>query len=138
MSESSARKVDQKKDWTLTPRAFHDLLNWLDEGNNSEGQKYLAMRSRLVSYFNRKHCLEPEELADETLNRVARRLNEENAVDSDTPAAKYCYIVARFVFLEYLRGSEKTRVLSADIRQQQDHSNFSVSKRNLEEETQEK
>ncbi len=138
MSESSRRKVDQKKDWTLTPRAFQELLNWLDEGAHSEGQKYVAMRSRLVSYFNRKHCSEPEELADETLNRVARRLNDENAIDSDTPPAKYCYIVARFVFLEYLRASEKTRVLSADVRLEHDRSNFSLSKRNLEAETQEK
>jgi len=138
MSETSARKVDQKKDWTLTPRAFHELVNWLDEGANSEGGKYVAMRNRLASYFNRKHCFEPEQLADETLNRVARRLSEENTVDSDTPAAKYCYIVARYVFLEYLRESEKTRVLSVDVRQQQDRSNFSVSNRSLEEETQEK
>jgi DNA-directed RNA polymerase specialized sigma24 family protein len=44
----------------------------------------------------------PDELADETLNRVARRLEEEGGITSASPA-RYCYIVARFVFLEYLR-----------------------------------
>jgi hypothetical protein len=33
---------------------------------------------------------------------VARRLEEEGAI-TDTPPARYCYIVARFVFLEYVR-----------------------------------
>lgn len=70
---------------------------------HSDGQNYLEMRQRLVAYFDRKNCSAPNELADETLNRVTRRLEEENLTDSEAPAAKYCYIVARFVFLEYLR-----------------------------------
>jgi len=60
------------------------------------------MRRRLVAYFDRKRTRTPDELADETLNRVARRLEEEGAI-TDTPPARYCYIVARFVFLEYVR-----------------------------------
>ena len=60
------------------------------------------MRRRLVAYFDRKRARAPDELADETLNRVARRLEEEGAI-TDTPPARYCYIVARFVFLEYVR-----------------------------------
>jgi DNA-directed RNA polymerase specialized sigma24 family protein len=78
------------------------LLGWLDQGAPSNGQSYLDLRLRLVAYFDRKNCLTPDELADETLNRVARRLEEEGVIVSDT-AAHYCYIVARFVFLEYLR-----------------------------------
>ena len=57
---------------------------------------------RLVCYFDRKNCLGPDDLADETLNRVARRLEEEDSIETDAPA-HYCYIVARFVFMEYLR-----------------------------------
>ncbi|MCA1849645.1 MAG: hypothetical protein LC672_00990, partial [Acidobacteria bacterium] len=72
MSELPVPKAGQKRDWTLTPRAFHQLLNWLDEGAGSEGRKYLEMRRRLVAYFDRKNCPAPDELADETLNRVAR------------------------------------------------------------------
>lgn len=68
MSEFSARKVEHKKNWALTTRAFHRLLNWLDEGDNSDGRKYLEMRRRLVAYFDRKNCSSPDELADETLN----------------------------------------------------------------------
>ena len=66
-----------KKDWAQTASAFHRFLTWLDEGVDSHGEKYLEMRRRLVSYFSRKRCLSPDELADETLTRVARRLKEE-------------------------------------------------------------
>jgi DNA-directed RNA polymerase specialized sigma24 family protein len=65
------------------------------------------MRRRLVAYFDRKNCLTPDELADETLNRVARRLEEEGTITVTTPA-RYCYIVAKFVFLEYLRRAERS------------------------------
>jgi DNA-directed RNA polymerase specialized sigma24 family protein len=102
MNEPSVRKVEQKKNWTLTPDAFNGLLNWLDEGANSEGEKYLEMRRRLIGYFDHKNCSAPDDLTDETLNRVARRLEEEGQIVSEA-AARYCYIVARFVFLEYLR-----------------------------------
>lgn len=117
MSESSAHKVELKKDGTLTPRAFRRLLNWLDEGTDSGGQKYLEMRQRLVTYFDRKSCTTPDELADEVLNRIARRLEEEGVVESDTPA-RYCYIVARFVFMEHLRASQKDAALLDDMRRQ--------------------
>ena len=97
------QNVRQKQEWGLSPAAFDTLLNWLDEGKNSSGEAYLEMRRRLVAYFDRKDCVAPEELADETLNRLARRLEEEGSIISDTPA-QYCYIVARFVFLEHLRS----------------------------------
>ena len=62
----------------------------------------MEMRRRLVAYFDRKNCEHPDDLADETLNRVMRRFQEESSI-SDTPPARYCYIVAKFVFLEHLR-----------------------------------
>lgn len=113
MNGSSSQKSEQKKNWTLTPSAFRKLLEWLDEGADSDGQKYLEMRGRLAAYFDRKNCLTPDEFADETLNRVARRLEEEGTIKSETPA-KYCYIAARFVFMEYLRGMDKKSVPLVD------------------------
>jgi DNA-directed RNA polymerase specialized sigma24 family protein len=64
------------------------------------------MRRRLAAYFDRKRCLTPDELADETLTRVARRLEEAGAI-TDTSPARYCYIVAKFVFLEHLRRADR-------------------------------
>ena len=94
-----------KKDWTLNPQAFRQFLNWLDEGVDSNGDRYLEMRRRLARYFDRRNCSSPDDLADETLNRVARKLEEKGEIVGASPA-HYCYIVAKFVFLEFGRSSE--------------------------------
>jgi DNA-directed RNA polymerase specialized sigma24 family protein len=93
------------------------LLAWLDEGGGSGGEAYLQMRRRLVLYFQRKRCLTPDDLADETLNRVTRRLEEEGSI-TDAPPARYCYIVARFVLLEHLRDPEVRRIRDVDVDEQ--------------------
>jgi DNA-directed RNA polymerase specialized sigma24 family protein len=94
-----------KKDWTPSQGAFQQFLRWLDEGVDSDGERYLEMRQRLVLYFDRKNCLSPDELADETLSRVAQKLQEKGAI-TDLSPAHYCYVVAKFVFLEYTRRPE--------------------------------
>lgn len=105
----SVPNVEQKKNWLLSPESFRKFLEWLDETEDSEGRRYLEMREKLVNYFDRKNCLSPDDLADETLNRAARRLEEEGAIETETPA-KFCYTQARFVFLEYLRRKQKNDV----------------------------
>jgi DNA-directed RNA polymerase specialized sigma24 family protein len=94
-----------KKNWTLNPQAFRQFLNWLDEGVDSNGERYLEIRRRLAHYFDRRNCSSPDDLADETLNRVARKLEEKGEVIGVSPA-HYCYIVAKFVLLEFGRRSE--------------------------------
>jgi DNA-directed RNA polymerase specialized sigma24 family protein len=106
MGNPSVPNPGRKPDWVLTQSAFLQFLDWLDGGSDSGGHRYVEMRRRLVFYFDRKNCPSPDELADETLNRVTRRLKEEGTIISDTPA-HYCYIVARFVFLESLRQSRR-------------------------------
>jgi RNA polymerase sigma factor (sigma-70 family) len=105
VAETREPKISPKKNWVLGPEAFGSLLGWLDEGVDSGGERYLEVRRRLVHYFDRKNCLAPDELADETLNRVARRLEEEGVITGESPA-QFCYITARFVFLEHLRKPE--------------------------------
>ena len=112
MNEAFPKQL--KSNWQLDARAFHQLLTYLDEGSGSEGQRYLQIRERLVAYFDRKNCLNPDELADQTLNRVARRLQEEGQIQGETPA-KYCYTVARYIFHEYLRRSKKEVLASSEL-----------------------
>lgn len=107
-------KTQNDHGWVLEEKAFQAFLSWLDDGEPSDGGSYLEMRRRLVAYFDRKNCLSPDDLADETLNRVTRRLDEEGSIETETPA-KYCYIVARFVFLEYLRGGRHRDIALDDV-----------------------
>ena len=130
------QKTESKKNWIITSNAFHRLLEWLDEGADSDGQEYLEMRARMVAFFDRKNCLLPEDLADETLNRVARRLQETDEITTETPA-KYYNITARFVFLESLRGNENKNV-SLDELSQNKGLRSAESQENEEKESKEK
>ena len=107
--------MTEKKDWNPTPEAFHRLLTWLRADGGDTGVGYLDMHRRLVAYFDRRQCSTPDDLADEVLNRVARRLEEEGITESETPA-KYCYIVARFVLMEHRREAQKVQRVVNDMR----------------------
>jgi DNA-directed RNA polymerase specialized sigma24 family protein len=93
----------------LTEPAFRRLLAWLDGGVDSSGETYLEMRRRLIAYFDRRNCPSPADLADDTLRRVASTL-EQPGPAAFTPPARYCYTVARFVFLEERRRRESASV----------------------------
>jgi DNA-directed RNA polymerase specialized sigma24 family protein len=90
----------------LTQLAFTRLLEWLDDGVESHGDRYLEMRRRLVSYFDRRNRPNANQLADETLNRIRRTL-EQTGVIATKPPACYCYVIARFVLLEDLRRGRR-------------------------------
>jgi DNA-directed RNA polymerase specialized sigma24 family protein len=90
----------------LTKLAFNRLLEWLDDGVDSHGERYLEMRRRLVAYFDRRDRTAADELADETLNRVGRTLEQTGEI-AIRPPARYCYVVARFVLLEDFRRERK-------------------------------
>ena len=103
MPETSVKPAS-KPAWRPAADSFGRFLAFLDDGTETNGESYIEMQRRLTGYFARKGCPAPEELADETLNRVSRRLEEEGSIEIDTPA-RYCYITARFVFLEQTRSS---------------------------------
>jgi DNA-directed RNA polymerase specialized sigma24 family protein len=87
--------------------AFTRLLRWLDEDSDSQGERYLDMRRRLVAYFDRRNRPAPDILADETFDRVSRTLEESGRIHV-TPPARYCYVVARFVLLEDIRRGRRS------------------------------
>jgi len=111
MTDVPHQTVERRRDWTLTTDSLQRLLNWLEGGVGSDGYAYVEMRRRLRDFFARKNCGCPDDLADETLTRVARRLEEEGIALTDAPA-RYCYIVARFVFLEHLRETKSQRMVA--------------------------
>lgn len=95
-----------KKDWVLTRDAFDKLLASLDTDRERAAEKYEDLRRTLVTYFEFRDAPVPEDLADETLNRAARRLCEGQEVYASNPAS-YFYGVARNVWREHLAGPGK-------------------------------
>ena len=84
---------------------FEELLGWLHPADRDQaGRKYEDIRRRLIRIFIYRGCTTAEDLADETINRVARKVLEIRAKynAADDPAF-YFYGVARNVYREYLK-----------------------------------
>lgn len=99
------------KNWVLTQESFDALLAWLDPQRERAAEKYEDVRRRLIKIFTCRGCHEPEELADETINRVIKKLKEiEGAFTGDR--TRYFCGVANKVHLEYLRRKPVPRLPS--------------------------
>ena len=83
----------------MTQERFASFLAWLGPGDGDAGEEYERLRFRLVTFFSQRRCRFPEELADETINRVIIRIGEEKIENK----LAYCYGVARNVYRESLR-----------------------------------
>ena len=92
--------------WTLTQAAFDRLLSALDSERERAGEKYQEIRSNLTRLFEWRGYPFPEDHADETINRVARRIEEGEDVRDVT---KYFFGVARLVVLEVRKGQARER-----------------------------
>ena len=90
----------KKKD--LTQEAFDNLLSWLNPDREQAGKKYEDIRRCLIKIFTCRGCLTPEDLTDETIDRVVRKAPELAGNYVGDPAL-YFYGVAKNVFHESLR-----------------------------------
>lgn len=57
----------------INPEEFEKLLLWLDRDRESAGRAYEQIRLRLIKIFYARKCSVAEELADETIDRVAKK-----------------------------------------------------------------
>jgi len=97
----------------LTQAAFDLFLARLDFDRQQAGVKYELLRRKLVKFFEWRGRTLPEDLADETINRVARNLEAGEEIRN---LAAYCVGTARHVFLESLR-SRREEALVREITQ---------------------
>ena len=90
------------KNWVLSQEAFDALLDWLDSDREQAGRKYEDIRRRLIKIFTGRGCVEAEDLADETINRVTSRLSEIKE-EFKGDRSRYFFGVANKVYMEYMR-----------------------------------
>jgi DNA-directed RNA polymerase specialized sigma24 family protein len=83
----------------VTRERFENFLAWLSPQAESAGEEYERLRFRLCTFFSQRRCSFPDELADETINRVVLKITEEK-IESKLA---YCYGVAKNVYRESLR-----------------------------------
>jgi DNA-directed RNA polymerase specialized sigma24 family protein len=104
VSEETSRS---KNKWAMTPDAFEKLLNSFSPDREQAGAQYEVIRRKLVRFFEWRAVGLADEYADETINRVARRIAEGQIVDN---LKGYFYGVARMVCKEALKERERDAV----------------------------
>jgi DNA-directed RNA polymerase specialized sigma24 family protein len=96
--------------WSLTQEAFNGLLASLDPDRDTAAGRYLDIRRNLVRLFEWRGSSTPDEYADETINRCARKIGDGEEIRD---LASYSIGVARMLILEM--GRERARnALSLD------------------------
>ncbi|MBS1811743.1 MAG: hypothetical protein JST84_26515 [Acidobacteria bacterium] len=99
-----------KKYRGLTPENFERLLSMLGADRAVAGEQYEQIRQSLVLFFTFRGATDPSELADETFNRVAGRIDNGVAITTQN-VISYFYGVARNIWREVLARPLNTETL---------------------------
>lgn len=95
----------------LTQQAFDKLLNRFSTNREAAGIEYETTRRKLVRFFLSRSVDLADVYADETINRVARRIDEGQNIDN---LRGYFYGVAQMVFKEIYKDKERAAVAIDD------------------------
>jgi DNA-directed RNA polymerase specialized sigma24 family protein len=90
--------------WRLSVVAWDRLLWQLAPDRACAARRYELLRAKLIRFFARRGCALPEDCADVTFDRVARRLDEGVRV---AETAVYLFGAARLVALEQQRRASR-------------------------------
>jgi RNA polymerase sigma factor (sigma-70 family) len=86
----------------ITQEAFNRLLSWLDPDRDRAGDRYERIRRKLILFFASRGFAFAEEMTDECINRVMKKLPEIEQRYTGSPE-NYFFGVAKFVALEWPR-----------------------------------
>ena len=110
-SELRAAAVPRRK-WALTQEAFDKLLAHLGPDRESAGEKYLEVRNHLIRFFEWRGSAFPDDHADETINRVAKRVSEGEEIRNPTG---YFLGAVRMLLLEIHKEQAKERQALSEL-----------------------
>jgi len=94
--------ASRKKDWEPNQESLDNLLAWFNSDREKAGRKYEEIRRRLIKIFTCRGCAEAEDLADETIDRVMKKVADIAPSYVGDPAL-YFLGVASNVCREYIR-----------------------------------
>jgi len=101
-----------RQKWALNQEAFDKLLVAFDVDRETAGRKYLEIRNNLTRFFEWRGCSFPEDHADETINRMAKRVSEGEEILNHSG---YAMGVARLLLLEINKGRQREQSALAEI-----------------------
>jgi hypothetical protein len=79
---------------------FTQFLKQLATDPDEAGRRYVLLRQNLVAFFSRHRISDPDNAADETLDRAAMKIAEGAVVPEIKP---YCLGIARYIVKERVR-----------------------------------
>ena len=97
----------RQRKWDLTREAFDQFLSMLDLNRDRAGESYETLRRNLIQLFIWRGCRDPEAHADETINRVIRKVDEGEEVRDPI---SYAHGVARRLLLEIFKKQEREQI----------------------------
>jgi DNA-directed RNA polymerase specialized sigma24 family protein len=112
MSESIDKTAGAKGRWELTQEALDQLLRALGSEPDAAGRRYELLRRKLIDLLRWHRSENPEELADETLNRLARRMVQGEPVEK---IESYALGIARMLLKETARRREQRETALREI-----------------------
>lgn len=104
--------VSSGRVWEMDREALARLLAALDPDPARAAERYEELRQKLIRFFEWERSEIPDRDADETLNRVARRLAEGVEMKS---AGAFAYGVARFVLREQAAEAKRKERALAEL-----------------------
>lgn len=90
------------KRFEITPADFDRLLKWFDDDRAVAAEKYRKIHRRMVQIFRARGAFPAEDLADQTLDRIIKKLPE-IINDYEGDPALYIFSMARNVYFEFVR-----------------------------------
>ena len=94
------------KSTDINSEIFEDLLKVFSANRDEAGHKYEHIRAGLIRFFSFRGCADAEALTDETINRVASKIEAFDPVRTPRLSA-YFYGFASNVLLEYRRATSR-------------------------------
>lgn len=95
---------------------FQKMLQWLDSDADNAIEIYQAIRLKLTKIFYARGCPNADELTDETIDRVVKKINGLVETYEGNPSL-YFYGVAKYVFLEWTRQPKVKNALPNNLKQ---------------------
>jgi DNA-directed RNA polymerase specialized sigma24 family protein len=89
----------------LTQDSLDELLAWLDPDRTIAGTRYEEIRTELIAFFRSRHRHDGEELADDTIGRVAARAAKIRPTYVGDPK-RYFFGTANHVLIEAQRRNK--------------------------------
>lgn len=100
---SSLPYFSMKASYELHQESLNSLLLLLSPDRDEAGRKYETVRAGLIRFFRSRGCDDAEELADETINRVAKKASLFDSGKGRQTTSYFCGFATRVLF-EYRRS----------------------------------